>query len=176
MKTYPRSSVPPYNARVLLAEGRQPVTFGGRSGMRRLLSAARHRRHGRPWATARPYYEGLPVVLAARGAEEGRRKPSGSGGASALHPRTEERSRGVKERRRKMSADCLKLSAWSAARRASSLARGRAAFPARGRGSWCAFRRSAPLCLLGDAGLKAYPAPQTIRAIPHGCLILLFDN
>src|SRR5688500_10410118 len=140
-----------------------PTPSGGRRGnafrlVRRPRGSVRTRPSGSPRATARPYYEGPPVVLAARGAEEGRRKPSGSGGASALHPRTEERSRGVKERRR----------VWSAARRASSIARGRAAFPARGRGSWCAFRRSAPLLFAGGDKRKAYPTPQTIRAIAYG--------
>jgi hypothetical protein len=62
---------------------------------------------------------------------------------------------------------------WSAERRSVLLARGRAAFPARGRG--CCAPLGAPLPslrLVRERRVKGAPgAFQTIRAMTHGCLI-----
>src|SRR4051794_2032603 len=104
--------------------------------MRRLLSGLVSRGTGRPWATARPYYEGLPVVLAARGTGRTGRKPR-DGGPQSTGPGTEERSRGLKEERRKRSTRMGASPAACGAPKgaASSIARGRAVSLARGRGS-----------------------------------------
>jgi hypothetical protein len=49
---------------------------------------ARNPAPGRPRAAVRPYYEG-PPSLAGRGADEGGRKPAGSGARLGLRPRPE---------------------------------------------------------------------------------------
>jgi hypothetical protein len=53
---------------------------------------------GGPGQLVRSYYVGLPL-MAVRGADEGRRKPPGSGWVSALLPRPEAQPRGQKSRR-----------------------------------------------------------------------------
>jgi hypothetical protein len=57
---------------------------------------------------------------------------------------------------------------WSAERR-GILRKDAAAFPARGRGSWCACRRSAPSVCRGRRNEGVPGAFSTIRAIPLGC-------
>ena len=160
MKTYPRSSAPPYNPRVLLAEGRQPVTFGGRSGMRRLLSRSRQPRH-------REAPGNRPTLL---------RGSAGSPGCTRRGGRKAEAFRirwgqcPPSAHGRAVPGPEGRTPRWSAERR-GILRKDAAAFPARGRGSWCAFRRSAPsLCLLGERDEGVPGAFQTIRAIPYGCL------
>jgi hypothetical protein len=90
--------IPRYKRRVLLAEGRQPVTSADGAGCGACCRGLVNRATGRPWATARPYYEGLPVVRLHEASDERGGSP---GMVGSTGPGTEERSRGLKEERRK---------------------------------------------------------------------------
>jgi hypothetical protein len=70
--------------------------------MRRLLSAARHRRHREALGNRPTLLRGSAGSLAARGTGRTGRKPR-DGGPQSIGPGTEERSRGLKEERRQMS-------------------------------------------------------------------------
>jgi hypothetical protein len=132
---------------------------------------------GRHWATARPHYEGLPVISAGRGADEGGRKPSGRAGGlknsgsgmRQLCPfRTRKSGPGAL---RKNAANERRLaggwSAWSAGRR-SVLDRKRTRRVSRKSARQFRRRFGAPppsLYLVRERNLEAYPAPfQIIRA------------
>jgi hypothetical protein len=118
---------------------------------------ARNPAPGRPRAAVRPYYEG-PPSLAGRGADEGGRKPAGSGARLGPRPRPEVTAPGTEkplwsaERRPHPSKE-------DAARRKTGAPLG-APPPRFSRGT-----RKAPFN--GD-GTTAYPAPQRIRAMTLG--------
>src|SRR5215204_766895 len=136
----------------LVAEGRQPVTFGGWSEMRRLLPRPRQPRHReakghRPGSTTRA----LPS-MAGRGQGERGESLALGGGNTALPCR------------RKHGPDSQKSPRWSAERR--GILRQDAAASRKGADIRCACRRSAPLTLFGE-GAKVKGAPgafQIIRA------------
>src|SRR5665811_722067 len=87
---------------------------------------ARNPAPGRPRAAVRPYYEGLPS-WAGRGADEGGRKPAGSGARLGPRPRPEATAPGTEKPR------------WSAERRPRSSQEGRGKTE-----DWCATRCSIP--------------------------------
>jgi hypothetical protein len=121
VKTYPRSLkriYPPFRLARLRASSRDVSMMEPRCGevpeMRRLASKGRRRETacpvgaapargvrnpapGRPRVAVRPHYEGLPS-MAARGADEGRRKLPGSGGQELAVRARKLRPRGQKSR------------------------------------------------------------------------------
>ena len=123
----------PENRQRLSGRGRE-TGFGGAAP----AGGARNPALGRPWVTVRPHYGGLPL-MAGRGADEGWRKPAGSGRAEPPVLTRKIRSQGQKSPR------------WSAEWRAPVATGARAA---RRGPQGCAARRSIPSAC---AGGKARP-------------------